>query len=113
MNTVHLNDDELKGRIIGKEGRNIKTLELLLGVDIIIDETPNAIIPPTRAPHRPAVRDMPPQNPVAMAGIISDLMLCFSATAERTVSAQYKPDSNNSLLRSTTVVILCSYPGRA
>lgn len=44
MNTVHLNDDELKGRIIGKEGRNIKTLELLLGVDIIIDETPNAII---------------------------------------------------------------------
>ncbi len=44
MNTVHLKDDELKGRIIGKEGRNIKTLELLLGVDIIIDETPNAII---------------------------------------------------------------------
>ena len=44
MNTVHLNDDELKGRIIGKEGRNIKTLELLLGVDIIIDETPHAII---------------------------------------------------------------------
>ena len=44
MNTVHLDDDELKGRIIGKEGRNIKALEMLLGVDIIIDETPNAII---------------------------------------------------------------------
>jgi len=44
INTVHLEDDELKGRIIGKEGRNIKALEMLLGVDIIIDETPNAII---------------------------------------------------------------------
>jgi ribonuclease Y len=44
INMVHLSNDELKGRIIGKEGRNIKTLEMLLGVDIIIDETPNAII---------------------------------------------------------------------
>ncbi len=44
INVIHLDSDELKGRIIGKEGRNIKTLEMVSGVDIIIDETPNAII---------------------------------------------------------------------
>ena len=44
IHIVRLEDDELKGRIIGKEGRNIKTLEMVLGVDIIIDETPKEIV---------------------------------------------------------------------
>lgn len=44
ISMVHLETDELKGRIIGKEGRNIKAIEMVTGVDIIIDETPNTII---------------------------------------------------------------------
>ncbi|ASM40122.1 ribonuclease Y [Campylobacter sp. RM12327] len=44
INVVNIKNDELKGRIIGKEGRNIKTLEMVLGVDVIIDDTPHAIV---------------------------------------------------------------------
>ena len=44
INTIKLKSEDDKGKIIGKDGRNIKTLEQLLGVDIIVDDTPGVIL---------------------------------------------------------------------
>ena len=55
IQSIALPSDDLKARMIGKEGRNIKTLEMICGVDIIIDDTPNTIIISSHNLYRRAI----------------------------------------------------------
>lgn len=63
--TITLPSDDMKGKIIGKEGRNIKTFERATGVEVIVDDTPNAITLSSYDPVRRAVAKLALENLIA------------------------------------------------